>query len=211
MQTVSSLMAKESFMLVSLREDKAKKLAQVISNPTCTKILNYLAGKDATESQVAKDLGIPLSTVHYNLQQLVDAKLVIAEEFHYSEKGREVNHYKLANKYIIIAPQEDDSFLQHIRKYIPAAIIVAVTGMALKIMQLFSGTAESEIAPEATRKMAVDTAIAGEQDLQLFAATAPVPEPAWWQSQMIDYFIAGALFVVAVVLIIEFIRFLRKR
>ena len=113
-------MGKESFMLVSLKGDKAKKLAQVMSNPTCTRILEYLAGKDATESQIAKELNVPLSTVHYNLQQLVEAKLVIVDEFHYSEKGREVNHYKLANKYIIIAPQEDDpSFLQHLKKFIP--------------------------------------------------------------------------------------------
>ena len=78
-------MPKEPFMLVSLDEDKARRLAQVISNPTCTKILNYLAGKDATESDIAKELKLPLSTVHYNLQQLSQAKLVTVEEFHYSK------------------------------------------------------------------------------------------------------------------------------
>ena len=117
-------MPKEPFMLVSLKEDKAKKLAQVMSNPTCIKILEHLAGKDATESAIAKDLGLPLSTVHYNIQQLVAAKLVIVDEFHYSEKGREVNHYKLANKYIIIAPQDDDpTLLERLKKFVPITII----------------------------------------------------------------------------------------
>src|SRR3989338_10912894 len=99
-------MAKQSFLLVSLKEDKAKELAQVISNESCRKILDYLAEKeDATESEISKDLQFPISTVHYNLQHLMKAGIINVDEFHYSEKGKEVNHYKLANKYIIIAPK----------------------------------------------------------------------------------------------------------
>ena len=89
-------MAKENFLLVSLKESEAKKLAQVISNDTSRKILDFLAGiKDATETDIAKNLDTPLSTVHYNIQALLKAKLVQADEFHYSEKGKEVNHYSL--------------------------------------------------------------------------------------------------------------------
>jgi len=63
-----------------------------------------------TETDISKELKLPISTVHYNLSVLVKAKLVEAREFHYSEKGREVNHYSLANKLIIIAPSKmDDS------------------------------------------------------------------------------------------------------
>ena len=97
---------KDKFLLVSLQEKKAQKLAQVISNPTSRRILDYLADHDhATETRIAKELEIPLPTVHYNLQQLVKGGLVSADEFHYSEKGKEVIHYSLANKYIIIAPK----------------------------------------------------------------------------------------------------------
>ena len=99
-------MSKKSFLLVSLKEDKAKELAQVISNDTCRKILDHLAEKeDATETEIATTLQLPISTVHYNLHHLMKAGIVNVEEFHYSEKGKEVNHYKLANKYIIIAPR----------------------------------------------------------------------------------------------------------
>lgn len=134
-------MSKEPFMLVSLKEDKAKKLAQVMSNPTCIRILDYLANKEGTESEIAKDLKIPLSTVHYNLQQLAEAKLVVVEEFHYSKKGREVNHYKLANKYIIIAPQEEDeSFVERLRQFLPVAILTIGVAATLKLLQMFTGT-----------------------------------------------------------------------
>ena len=93
-------MAKEKFVLVSLKEEKAKELAQIIANESCRKILDYLAEKEATESELAEKLNLPISTVHYNLQHLIEGSLVTVEEFHYSEKGKEVNHYKLANKYI---------------------------------------------------------------------------------------------------------------
>jgi DNA-binding transcriptional ArsR family regulator len=61
-------MASEKFLLVSLKEDEAKKLAQVISNDTSRKILDFLASrKDATETEIATHLEMPLSTTHYNL------------------------------------------------------------------------------------------------------------------------------------------------
>ena len=53
-------MPDEPFMLVSLKEDKAKKLANVMANPTCTRILDHLAqSKEATESAIAKELNWP--------------------------------------------------------------------------------------------------------------------------------------------------------
>ena len=99
-------MPSKNFLLLSLEDSKIKKVSNVISNESCRKILDYLSGKDATESEIAEKLSIPISTVHYNLQQLMETGLISAEEFHYSEKGKEVSHYKLANKYIIIAPKK---------------------------------------------------------------------------------------------------------
>ena len=97
---------KNKFLLVSLQDQKAAELAQVISNATCRRILDYFSEHDSvTESQVSQDLAIPLPTVHYNLQLLVKGGLIKTEEFHYSTKGKEVNHYSLANQYIIIAPK----------------------------------------------------------------------------------------------------------
>jgi len=198
-------MAKEPFLLVSLKGEKAKKLAQVMANPTCTKILEYLAGKDATESQIAKDLGVPLSTVHYNIQQLVDARLVVADEFHYSEKGREVQHYKLANKYIIIAPQEDDqSVLQHLRKMLPLAIVTVGAAAVLKVVQILNIPVE-EPAPMMAK-------IAVESDAMLMAADAGMIAPTpWYLTPMVNYFIAGALFVLMVLIVIETIRYLMRK
>ncbi len=169
---LSKTMPDEPFMLVSLAEAKAKKLAQVLNNETCTKILNHLAnGKDGTETEIAKALKLPLSTVHYNLKQLVETKLVIADEFHYSEKGREVNHYRLANKYIIIAPHEErEPFLRRLRGFLPAAIITAGAALVLKLLGLFNETARSgadlpmlSIPSDAAPEMATEAARAAPE------------------------------------------------
>ncbi len=124
-------MPKENFILLNLKDDESKQLAQVITNDTSRKILDYLANvKDATESSLAEHLKIPISTIHYNLQALVRAKLVNVDEFHYSAKGKEVNHYSIANKYVIIAPKEaPETLYQKLRKILPVGIIgLAIAG-----------------------------------------------------------------------------------
>ncbi|NJL43964.1 MAG: helix-turn-helix transcriptional regulator [Nitrosarchaeum sp.] len=108
-------MAESSFVLVDLKDDQTKKLAQVISNDTCRRILDSLAGGTLTETEIARKTSIPLSTVHYNLNLLKQAKLVRADEFHYSEKGKEVLHYALENKFIVIAPRQDKSLMERFK------------------------------------------------------------------------------------------------
>src|SRR3989338_550563 len=117
-------MSKSNFLFRSLNEPKTKKLAETITSETSRKILNFLAEKEDTEQNVATDLQIPISTVHYHLPKLQEAGLVTVEEFHYSQKGREVNHYKLANKYIIIAPQKVSGLREKLKGILPVALIV---------------------------------------------------------------------------------------
>jgi len=96
----------EKYILVSLEEDKAKDLANVISNNTSRKILDYLSSKDeASETEISKELRLPLSTVHYNLQQLKKNSLVETKRFMYSEKGKKIEFYRVVKKFIVIAPK----------------------------------------------------------------------------------------------------------
>jgi predicted transcriptional regulator len=130
-------MAKDPFLLVSLEENESKALAQVMSNDTARKILDILSKHETlTETDIAKKLDVPLSTVHYNLQALVKANLVKTEEFHYSEKGKEVNHYSLANKLIIIAPKNTrtESFKDKLRGILPIGLIVLVVGAVIQLI-----------------------------------------------------------------------------
>lgn len=205
---------KEAFLLVSLEEDKAKKLAQVVSNDTCRKILDYLSEKEATESEMAEDLEIPISTVHYNLQHLIKSGLVTAEEFHYSEKGKEVNHYKLANKYIIIAPKSTWGLKEKLKKVLPLGIFTIVAAAAIEITSRLIGglgaganfaadmTVESsqpmiQATPTAARTLADATPKA--------MTTAASAAPALWQHAAFWFFIGGFASIL-VYLIVDWVR-----
>lgn len=207
----------ESFMLVSLEESKAKKLAQVISNDTSRKILDYLAKKDhATETDMSKELKIPLSTVHYNLKALVEANLVTADEYHYSEKGKEINHYALTNKLIIIAPKEKSGLKESLKKFFPISIIAVAAAGIISLFSNILGKSENAVLRAAPEMMIADTA--AEAVPTIAAKTAPLmaqetvvqasqttllPDTTLW-------FLFGALFVILLYLLFEWIKSLQK-
>jgi len=130
-------MANKNFILLSLEDAKIKKVSNVISNDSCRKILDYLSDKEATETEIAQNLQIPISTVHYNLQQLMETGLIEIKEFHYSEKGKEVNHYKLANKYIIIAPKKTFGIKERLKAILPVALMIGASALVLQYFQKF--------------------------------------------------------------------------
>jgi DNA-binding transcriptional ArsR family regulator len=190
-------MAKESFLLLNLKEDKAKKLAQVISNETCRKILDFLTEKEATESELAKKLNIPISTVHYNLKHLKSSGLVVVEEYHYSQKGKEVDHYKLANKFIIIAPKETPQITKALKRFLPiTAIAVGVSAVMYFANTLFR-TADVQpklmaAAPEADMLMAEAAPAAAD------VAPSAVQTGVFFQQSFALWFLYGAIFTVAI-------------
>ncbi len=159
---------KDAFLLVSLEEEKARKLAAVVGNDSCRIIINFLAEKESsTESEISSTLNLPISTVHYNMQLLQQSGLVDAEEFHYSKKGREILHYRLANKYIVIAPKSAEGIMPRLKKLLPAFLFIGASSLALQAFTTFSG---GDIA--AAEKMAIT------ESAKSFAATAPSSEAA---------------------------------
>ena len=201
---------KEKFLLVSLSESKSKELAQAISNESCRKILDYLADKEATETELAEKLQIPISTVHYNLQQLQKGNLVIAEEFHYSEKGKEVNHYKLTNKYIIIAPKSTYGIKEKLRSILPVITIIAITGAVIQfVSRLFSGSvnklaAARDIQP-LLQEESVDAAVAASSAFTNTSTTITMNPPSALANIALWFFIGAAL-ALSLYLIIDWFR-----
>jgi DNA-binding transcriptional ArsR family regulator len=190
----------DTFLLVSLKEDEAKKLAQVISNSTCRKILAYLSKNTATESEISKSLRMPISTVHYNLRQLETTGLVEAKEFHYSEKGKEVNHYSLAKKYVIIAPRTSENMKNKLKRILPVALIaVGASGL----IHLFAkGVAFGRVGVFKGAELAAEGVIAEAADIVPTAAEtagkAGLPIALW--------FFFGAVFAIGLYFIIDLIR-----
>jgi DNA-binding transcriptional ArsR family regulator len=201
-----------NFLLISLEEKKAKKIAEAINNETSRKILDHLAKKECTESDLSKELNIPISTIHYNLKQLMEANLVVVDEFHYSSKGKEVNHYKLANKYIIIAPrQTDNKFMEALQKILPLTIITAITGGILTIFGLLSGTGSSNLAMKSAADTTAPRLMMESAPEAIMATGAAMPSAAeasrpFLQSGPIAWFFIGALSIIIIYFLYEVVR-----
>ena len=212
-------MAKKSFVMVSLKEDKAKKLTEALSNEKCRMILDYLSSrKEATESQIAKELKLPISTVHYNLKILAENKLVTKDEYHYSEKGKEVIHYKIANQYIIIAPDEDETFLERLKSFLPAFIITSVTAAGLFIYQTLAKTSSNVMmAAKGVADANMNTMVVEEEaGATLMMATeamdtAPAVQQVTQSSTDIAlWFFIGAIFTMLIFLLWELYKSKKK-
>ncbi len=214
---------KKKFVLVSLQEKKAKRIADVLSNATCRKILDFMSSHDdVTESFLSKELGIPLPTVHYNMKALVDAKLVRSDEFHYSSKGKEVSHYRLANQYVIIAPAgEKASIREKLKSILPVA---AIGGFFVSLLKLvFDWSFSSSQASLHAAPVMYDSAVAGvaaEAAPKALAAepvvkSASLPQPsflAFLSSHVLGavvFFLLGA--VLAVFAYFLYLWFKRRR
>ncbi|MBI2102658.1 helix-turn-helix transcriptional regulator [Candidatus Woesearchaeota archaeon] len=183
-------MAKNNFLLVDLNESKTKKLAETITSDTSRMILNYLTEKEGVESIIAKDLNLPLPTVHYHLQKLQEAGLVTVEEFHYSQKGREVNHYKLANKYIIIAPKKVTGLRQKLRGILPVGLIIAGVSAIWGFVNRTSAVATKSMAAE---QLAMPML---EQNIVM------VQPPVYADQYSVLWFLAGGLFTLLIYVLI---------
>lgn len=122
-------MAEDKFLLISLEEEKTKKLVNVISSETSRKILNLLSEKDCSKTEISKKMNIPLTTVDYNIEQLEKAGLIESKEFKWSEKGKKVNYYRPVNKFIVIAPKQND-FSSILKNILPVTLIsVTISGI----------------------------------------------------------------------------------
>jgi DNA-binding transcriptional ArsR family regulator len=198
-------MAKNNLLLVDLNDKKTKKLAETITSGTSRKILNHLAEKEHdTEANIAKSLNVPISTVHYHLQKLQDASLISVDEFHYSPKGREVNHYQLANKYIIIAPKKISGLKQKLKNILPVG--VAALGISA-IIKIF--TSSQKMFGAEAKVMAVERAVLTSADEMAYAApevTNDVVQTVSSQPDIALWFLIGSFSAIALYLLIGMVR-----
>lgn len=192
-------MSKNNFLLVDLNETKTKKLVETITSDTSRKILNYLTEKEDTETNIAGELKIPISTVHYHLQKLVESRLVIVEEFHYSKKGREINHYKLANKYIIIAPKNVSGLREKLKSILPVAI--AILGISV-IIKFVSNLGQQSLAKSGVMMQAA----MDESFMDAAPMIAEISQEVVKQPDITFWFLAGSVSAILIYLIVELVR-----
>ena len=127
----------DKFVLVSLSDKKSKKIAEVISNETARKILDYLGDKNKVSPiELSKRLNVPISTITYNLKLLSEHGLIIKEEEVWSDKGRKVSLYSIAKKMILIVPKGFD-WKDSLKKILPVFLLGTLATFGTWIYEKF--------------------------------------------------------------------------
>ncbi len=133
----------DKFILMGLGDENSKDIAEIMKSKTAKKIIDFLADrKEASEKEIADNLGMPMNTVEYNLNKLVKTGLVKkSDKIYWSEKGKRIDMYQLARKHIIISPDKKPS-LNYLKSILPIFLIVAVA-VALVAIGYNNGMFES--------------------------------------------------------------------
>jgi len=191
-------MADEKFIMLNLEDSKSKELAQVISSDTARKILSLLSEKSYSETDIAKELNIPLSTAHYNTQALLKSNIIEEKDFLWSEKGKKIKIYKLANKLIIISPKKQSSdFMDKLKTIIPVAIIGFVASAGLFIYK--------SILPVQKMASSLSPSLESTRELTM-AASAMQIEKSFNSSNIAFWFFLGVSITIALYILIALIR-----
>ena len=117
----------DKFIMMDMDDKRSKKIAEVIGNPTCKKILDYLTyNSEKSEEDIAKALDMKINTVEYNLKKLLHAGLIEkTKNFFWSKKGKKIPLYKLAKKHIVISPKSAKPSMSALKAIIPIVIGIA--------------------------------------------------------------------------------------
>ena len=142
----------DNYISIDLNDPRMKHLSEILGNESCKKILNLLAENEWTETEIARELKMPLNSVDYNIKKLVNAGLIESSNHWWSVKGKKMPSYKVSNKKIIISPRRmGSSFI------IPVIMtgIVAILG----VRKLIGNVSEIQLTQGYVQAPAVDVAV----------------------------------------------------
>jgi DNA-binding transcriptional ArsR family regulator len=95
----------EDVIVLEPGDERAQKIGKAISSQTANDILHSLSQGSKTASDLTELLNIPMGTLKYHIDNLLEVGLVEIAETRYSIKGREVKVYRLKDQLVIVAPR----------------------------------------------------------------------------------------------------------
>ena len=153
-------MTGEEVLVLEPGDDRAKKIGKALSNASSSDILHLLSQGEKTLSELSDSLGQPITTVKYNVENLLDAGMIDIVRTRYSEKGRVVKVYGVRDQVVIVSPGRAD-VKSLLMKYASLFALIAIASLVLAgIAPLFSGMGLGDM-----------------QTSQEAMLTAPVPAP----------------------------------
>ena len=160
----------EKVLILPLGEE-SKKITQTLSNDSARQVLELLADEPMSASDIAEKLEIPLTTVKYNLDALIESGLITIKQTRWSVKGRKIKIYAPIRKLIVVVPDKTDrnSVADILRRYL--GVVLGAAGISAIIewwhQPLLAGTG----------KVVRDVAEEAESGIPPAPLPTPAPEP----------------------------------
>jgi DNA-binding transcriptional ArsR family regulator len=199
-------------ILISLDDNKSKKIAEVLSNKTSIKILEFLSSKEGTVTDIAHELKIAVNTTDYNIKKLIESGLIEKKSFWWSVKGKKMPTYAVANKRIIISPKSFKS----LRQYGLAFLFTGLIAIMAKAYSVFNSSriyaksmiGYSNILVKETTNLVYDAVpeAAGKMTEPIISSTY-----SSWMVGPIGWFLIGAWFSILLLIILSYINERRSK
>jgi DNA-binding MarR family transcriptional regulator len=205
----------EKLLILPLNDTSSKKISQIISSDTARDILGVIASAPRSTSEIAEQLGIPLTTVQYNLEKLSDAGLVKVARTKYSKKMKPVKLYTPQRKLVVIAPvkTEKTDVIAALKRYLVVAAVAVVGSGIIEFLSLRMRSLAEDAVTRSVPEAGGNGAPAPAPAPAYAPLATPSPEKAFGAVSGFDvfahpglWFLFGCLFVILVVILWDYRR-----
>lgn len=180
----------ENIIIIEPGDERAKKIAKAMSSKTANDILHLMKNGGHTATELADQMNLPLTTVQYHLENLVDANVLDVIDKRWSKKGREVKVYGLRNQLLIVTP-DTTNVKSLLLKYASLFVIVV---LASAVMMVVFSTIAPLSAPPFTMEKADQGAI------RIDSTLAPIPWSNFFSSPAAIFLFGGCIGILGLII-----------
>ena len=137
--------------------EQAQKIAKAMGSQTAGDILQLLKTGPKTSTEVTDQLGIPMGTAKYHIENLLDAGLIEVTKTKYSVKGREVKVYGLKDQLLIVTPRVTNVRALLLKYASLFGVIAVATVVVGAFIQVLSQSANTVSFSGELKKSGIDT------------------------------------------------------
>lgn len=125
----------EKIMIVPLSSARLKRTTKALSNETAVKVLERLLDGPMSATELADTLSMPLTTVKYSVDTLLEAELIKVDFTVHSQKGREMKYYVPVKKAFVFVPEkEEETAIAFLKKAFLAVIVIGVVSVPVALV-----------------------------------------------------------------------------
>lgn len=134
----------EEAVILEQGSPEAQKIAKAMASATANDILNLLSNEGPlTATDISEKMNMPLTSLKYHLENLLDAGLIEVVNTRWSEKGKQMKIYGIVEKDIIIKPKKKSEAAKIAGKYGVAAAVSLIICAGIPLLSRLSTNNEA--------------------------------------------------------------------